>query len=257
MPTTVAVDVPQAVRESAAAPCNPQDGPTPDACRRLLADHHARIGAIVRQVARRHRLSPDDAEELRGVVWLRLLDRDCAVVRKFRGESAFSSYLTLVISRMCLDWCAAEWGRWRPSAEARRLGAVAIELERLTTRDGLTFDEACESIRTTRRATVSQGELERLRARLPARARRTRVSDRALLSLPVPDQRVGDDQSDLLEIVQRAVEVLSARDRYVIVRRFHHRWTAGAVAAELGIATKVVYRIQERAIRQLRQILVN
>ena len=40
------------------------------------------------------------------------------------------------------DWRNARWGKWRPSAEARRQGALATHLERLMRRDGLTFEEA-------------------------------------------------------------------------------------------------------------------
>lgn len=256
MSTPVAVDPVQTL-EAPAPPYSPQDERTADACHRLLADHRSRIGAIVRHVARRHGLSPADADDLHGLVWLRLLDRDGAVVRRYRGESAFSTYLTRVISRLCLDWCAAEWGRWRPSTTARRLGAVAIELERLTTRDGLTFEEAVESIRTTLRVAVTRAELEHLRARLPARVRRTRVPETVLAALPTADQRAGDEQTERLEMLQHAVDGLPPQERYVIVRRYHHQWPAGAVAAELGVETKLVYRIQERAVRRLRQMLVS
>ena len=36
----------------------------------------------------------------------------------------------------------AEWGKWRPSAVAKRLGPTAVLLDRLLTRDGRPFDDA-------------------------------------------------------------------------------------------------------------------
>jgi hypothetical protein len=36
-----------------------------------------------------------------------------------------------VTERLSLDFCAETWGRWRPSVKAERLGAVAVNRERL------------------------------------------------------------------------------------------------------------------------------
>ena len=44
-----------------------------------------------------------------------------------------------VIQRLFLDARIAKWGKWRPSVSARRLGGVAVLLERLLTRDGLSL----------------------------------------------------------------------------------------------------------------------
>src|ERR1044071_2387248 len=108
----------------------------------------ATIASLIQIVARRHRLSAADAEEFASTVHLRLIEHDYAVIRKFRGGSSLRTYLTVVIARLCLDFRASSWGRWRPSQGARRLGPVAVALERLMVRDGLTFDEACTSLST-------------------------------------------------------------------------------------------------------------
>ncbi len=47
---------------------------------------------------------------------------------------------------MLLDYQNHLWGKWHPSAEAKRLGPMAVRLERLRYRDQLSFEEACREI---------------------------------------------------------------------------------------------------------------
>src|SRR5438045_4333623 len=60
------------------------------------------------------------------------------------------------------------WGKWRPSAEAKRLGEKAITLERLLTRDGFSYGEALETLTTGTRA-FTREEVEAIYLRLPER----------------------------------------------------------------------------------------
>ena len=115
---------------------------------RLFLDNLALIERIVRTVGRRHHLSAVEQEDFAGFVSVRLLENDCAVLRKFRGKSSMWTYLAAVIERQLLDFIYERWGRWRPSATADSIGPVAVLLERLVTRDGHTLEEAMEIIRT-------------------------------------------------------------------------------------------------------------
>ena len=69
----------------------------------FLAEHYGLVLRLVRSVARRRRLSADDAEELRSLVLLKLVENDFAVGRKFEGRSSLATYLTKVIWRVWLD----------------------------------------------------------------------------------------------------------------------------------------------------------
>ena len=108
------------------------------------------IERIAACVARRYHLDASEAEEFVQEVRVRLLDNDYAVMRKFEGRSSLSTYLTTVIGRLFMQWRVEQWGKWRPSAEAKRLGPTAITLERLLSRDGLTWSEAVSVLTTTR-----------------------------------------------------------------------------------------------------------
>src|SRR5690348_9058839 len=124
----------------------------------LIARYHE-VEDSLRCVARRQRLGVDEAEELGSIVRLKLVEDSYAILRKYQGRSSLTTYLTKVISRILLDWRAARWGRWRASAAARRLGPTAVLFEVLTRRDGLTFAEACETLRTNYLLPASLPEL--------------------------------------------------------------------------------------------------
>ena len=96
----------------------------------LLLDNLDLVERLVRFTARRHHLSFTDAEEFASIVRLKLVENDFAILRKFEGRSLLSTYLTVVIERLCHDFSIARWGKWRPSAAARRQGDVAMLLER-------------------------------------------------------------------------------------------------------------------------------
>jgi hypothetical protein len=81
---------------------------------------------------------------------------------------------------MCLDFRAAQWGKWRASAATRRRGDVAIMLERLTMRDGLTFDEACAVLEINHGVRPERDTLSRIYSQFRVRFRPRFVSDEEL-----------------------------------------------------------------------------
>ena len=80
------------------------------------------IDRIVRFICRRHKISESEAEDFSSEVRLRLVENDYEVFRRFQHRSSLRTYLTIVIQRIYLDYRNHLWGKWRPSAEARRLG---------------------------------------------------------------------------------------------------------------------------------------
>ena len=94
------------------------------------------IDEVTGQLCRRHRLSSDESDDFRSEVRLHFSQRDFDPLRRFEGRSSLQTYLTVVISRLFLDYRNRLWGRWRPSTEAERLGASAIPIERLVLHDG-------------------------------------------------------------------------------------------------------------------------
>ena len=102
------------------------------------------LGEVIRGVIRRGRLSPADAEDFSQGVHLKFLETGYEAFARFDGRSTLRTYLTTVVWRLLLDWRNAAYGKWRPSAAARRLGVEAVRLDRLINRDGLTVEEAIQ-----------------------------------------------------------------------------------------------------------------
>src|SRR5262245_28884016 len=193
------------------------------------------IESLIQIVARRHRLSPADAEEFASTVRLRLIEHDYAVIRKFRGGSSLRTYLTVVIARLCLDFRASSWGRWRPSQGARRLGPLAVTLERLMVRDGMTFDEACASLSTGRDVDVAQ--LRAFAAQFPHRSKRRWVEidtiEEAAAVIPPADE--GLRARSVNTALAKALRNLAPADRRLLKLRFARGMSISSIARLEGL----------------------
>src|SRR5262245_58613353 len=141
----------------------------------LFLQELALIQRITAWVASRHGLGREDAQDFASTVSLRLIENDYAILRRFEGKSALKTYLVTVVNRVYLDFQVQRFGKWRSSAQARRLGPMAVRLERLLHRDGLTLDEACGVLRTEG-VTESPEALRQLSGSMPSRAQRRAVS---------------------------------------------------------------------------------
>lgn len=224
------------------------------------------IEQAIRFACRRHQLYSADAQDFGSTARLHLIENDYAVLRAFRGESKLQTYLSTVLTRCFLDWRNARWGKWRPSAEARRLGAEAIRLETLVVRDGLSFDEACETLRTNLSVALSREELEAMAARLPIRSSRTFVSDEHLERRPAIDGHADRlvREREAAAAAERASDVLRdivgrfpAQDRLILRMRFFDNFGIADIARALSLEAKPLYRRIEKLLTELRTSLEN
>src|SRR5258708_14942359 len=131
--------------------------------------HLREIEQILAFVCRRNHLDAHEAEEFGAHTKLKLIETNYAILRKFEGRSLFTTYLTTVIQRLFFQYRVQLWGKWRPSAEAKRMGDKGITLERLLTRDGYTFAEAVEILAGGPDAVFTGAELGGVALRLPPR----------------------------------------------------------------------------------------
>jgi RNA polymerase sigma factor for flagellar operon FliA len=226
-------------------------------------EHLARIESAIESVCRRYHCSADEAEEFDAEVKARLIAEDCAVLAKFKGGSSFDTYLNTVIQHFFLDWRNRRWGKWRPSACARRLGPIAVRFEQLS-RDGYTFDQACSLLRTNHGVSLSDVELARLVARLPPRQPRRMEGEDWLAELlsdaPTPDDRLlaeerRRERRRVLAALAQAVGRLAPEDRLLLRLRFQSDVQMAALAARRGVEPKRLYRRLERILRRLRRTL--
>jgi RNA polymerase sigma factor for flagellar operon FliA len=227
----------------------------------LYSEHAETIEAVLSYVRRAHRLSADDGDEFASWARLRLLEDDCAILRKFRGLSTFKTFVVTVIQRLFLDWRIKEWGKWRPTADARRLGPVAIELERLILRDGVDFEQAVETL-VSKGTALTRNECERVWRELPRRAGRQRAGEATLESVPAPrsdDSIELDEQSANADRARRALSAalpaLAPQEQLIIRLRFQDGITVARIAQLLGEEQKPLYRRIEQILTKLRASL--
>jgi RNA polymerase sigma factor (sigma-70 family) len=172
-------------------------------------------------------------------------------------QRRLTTFLVAVIQRVLLDAHIARAGKWRPSAVARRLGRVAVHLERLVFHDGLSLGEAGALVRERVGATHTDDELHFMLTLLPARRRRRMVGERELAHLPAaaPDAETLFERADAAarrRAVARALAGLSDEDRRLIGLRFSRGWRLCEIARAGGIDEKRIYRRVERVLATIR-----
>ncbi len=228
--------------------------------RALLDKHLHEVNAALAMVRRRKRLRIEEYEELRSLVYLKLVEREGAALLKFRGDSSVRTYLAVVVKRVLLDSRNARYGKWRPSARARRLGQVATCLDQLVNRDGLPLSEAARIVRSRFNVMDTDDELAVLLASLPRRSSRTFVSidavegqassgpppDASLLRLPLQDTR---------RELARALAALPASERALLRARFGEGRRVCEVARTARTDPKAMYRTFDRILAGLRRRL--
>lgn len=227
--------------------------------------HLQTIKRIASFVAHRNHLNADESGDFTQEVHKRLIDDDYAVIRKFEGRSKFSTYLTTVIERLFQQWRVEQWGKWRPSAEARRLGDKAVTLERLLTRDGYTFDEAVKVLTTPGGSQYRAAELEAIYLRLPPRTPRpVLVSDEVTPEIAALDTDA-DDRVEMHDrersarrisaAVDRLLESMDPEDRLILQLRFWQALKAPDIARRLNIDQKRIYKRLDRLCLMMRRAL--
>jgi RNA polymerase sigma factor for flagellar operon FliA len=233
----------------------------------LFLSELERIKRITAWVAFRHHLRTADSEDFGSYVMERLVENDYAILTKFQGRCALKTYLTTVINRLYLDFQVKRFGKWRTSAEARRLGPLALRLETLLYRDGLTFDEACGVLQTNFRAEESREDLHALMLRIPRRARRTAPRGEEPDGWTDPPAPSGDASSEMerkerqaladrtFGAARRAMARLSPRDRILLRLNHEESRTLAEVARLLREDQKLLYRRREGIYAQLRREL--
>lgn len=230
----------------------------------LFLANRALIERLIGFTAARQRLSRVDREEFASFVWVRLIENDYHILRQFSERSLLKTYLTTVILRLLYDYRIAQWGKWRPSAQAQRLGPLAVQLERLLTRDRLTREEAFEQLQASLPEPPARDELDALAAQLPPRIPRTTVSEEALANVPAasPAPDAGVLAAERAELAARAIAALRVAlaelddtTRSVMVLRYNGGLSVPRIAAMLQIEAKPLYRLMDQVREKLRATL--
>ena len=225
----------------------------------VFASELALIERVIHWVCARRSLRGADAEDFASTVKLRLIENDYEILARFEGRSSLKTYITAVINRLYIDYQNQRFGKWRPSAQARRLGPVALRLECLLYRDGLTFEEASAVLQNDSAVAESSEALYNLSLALPVRSTRraTQGHDRepsdasgGFTAIEQAERRALAEKTFVA--LRRAVHRLAARDRIVLRLHVETGLSVADVARALGEEQKALYRKRDALYKQLR-----
>ena len=220
------------------------------------------VRRIVAWVCARHGLRGEDSRDFESTVHTRLIENDYAVLARFEGKSTLKTYLTAVVNRFYLDFQVQRFGKWHSSARARRLGPLALRLERLLYRDGLTFDEACGVLQNDPGLAESRETLYAVSLKLPLRSSHKCSSDLGQEPVDPATERSPAEQRErhalarhTFDTLRRALAGLPARDRVLMRLHFERGLSLADVARSLAEEQKPLYRRRDALLEQLREAL--
>jgi RNA polymerase sigma factor (sigma-70 family) len=216
---------------------------------------------ILRGLGREKRLSPEELEDLRSDIQVKLLEDDYRVLRRWDRRSSFKVYLGTVVYNTWHDRVRGEKGTVRVSAAAKKLGPPAPELEMLLGRQGLKLDEAYQVIKP-RFPGLSRGEAEEIAAQINPRCGRRFESEDMVARLPglepTGDGRLEQREKlakkrEALALMHQRLSELPEQDRLLLVHVHAEGVKFSHIARSLGVIDqRFLYRRNEKLITKLR-----
>jgi RNA polymerase sigma factor (sigma-70 family) len=238
--------------------------PPHDAGEKLFLENLETIEKVIRFACASAQLRDAEAEDFASHVRIKLIENDYAILRKLEQRASFAGYINTVVHRLRLDYQIGMWGKWHSSAEAKRLGPVAVLLEKIINRDGRTITEALPICQTLD-AGVTLEPLEALAARLPARQARPRPVelDSVAGELRVPPDSLRNAalrneralSHDVGKIIRDAQTEWSEEDRRLVRLHFGARMSVAQIARVMHIDQKPLYRKLKRCLKDLKRRL--
>ncbi len=251
-------------RERSALPRpSPRRASPPSRGRALLEEHFVLVRKSLDRLGRNSGLPEHEADEFQSWALFKLVDKDYRILGSWEGRCSFSTYLTVVLARLLEDYRIHVWGKWRPSAAARRQGREAVLLERLRFRDRIPWGEAINQVEALPDSSLSREELERIAGSLPERSGRIMMDEKELLGIAVNgsvEARIQDREraplvARLHEKLLALLRALPAKDRLILKLHFQDDFTIAAISLLLRIPQKQLYSRRDKCLKKLRGAL--
>lgn len=233
--------------------------------RRVFEENLGLIERVIAHVVRKGRLVAEEAEDFASTARLALMEDDYAILAQYDGRAPLGAYLAIVLYRILCDERNRQFGRWRPSAEAKRMGDAGVLLEQLLRRDQRPLREAA-AIVASAHASLTDREIESMAARLPERAPRLRAvvldeaDEETLPGIGSASARV--DESEQLRIAATTADVvrdelaaMSVEDRFLVRMHFGASMAISGIARIMGVPQRPLYRRIEALLGRLRKAL--
>jgi len=233
----------------------------------LFRANAALIDRIAASVCRRARMSGADAEDFASDVRVALMEDDFAILREFAGRASLQSFLSIVIERLMFDQRTRAFGRWVPSAQAKRLGDIALLLEKLLVRDHRSLDEVLPFLRAAH-PELSREEAAALAAQLPRRdglrPRAVPLDEVVADTVPAADdaeERVMRNEARTVaaragDVIRGLMHELPPEDRMLLRFRFRDSMSIADISRMTRLPQRPLYRRIESVLGRLRGALI-
>lgn len=233
--------------------------------RRVFEENLPLIERVIAHVSRKGRLIGADAEDFASAARLALMENDCAILAHYDGRAPLGAYLAVVVHRILCDERNRQFGRWRPSAEAKRMGDAGVLLEKLLLRDRRSLSEVTPIVASSHDE-LTASEIEAMAARLPDRVPRLRavvlddLPEDALAADGNVSGRVDDGERRRIchttaRVLRETLEAMPAEDRVLVRMRFGSSMTISSIARMLRVPQRPLYRRIEALLGRLRDAL--
>ncbi|MEM8995822.1 MAG: hypothetical protein AAGF23_13630, partial [Acidobacteriota bacterium] len=224
--------------------------------RHPLADQLEWTLEYAQRLGRRRGIPEAEAEDFAAWAVCRLLARDGAILEACRNTRRVRTYLKSVIHNLLKDYRNRVWGKWRASATATKLGATAMELERLHQRDGFSLHEAMNSLQFNQNCRETRAELEALAGLLPQRHARRLISLDELKVHHVQQvqrpRRTGSrewrerSQDLVFEKLTAALDRLHHRDAEILRSHYIGGESLASIARQYDLDQRALYSRRDR-----------
>ncbi len=217
----------------------------------LFVAHLDLLERVIR-FASRHQGMENEVEDFSSWVKLRLIEDDYRILRKFEGRCSVATYFFIVVQRLLCDYRNHLWGKWRPSADAQKLGPLAVRIEVLLRRDRLPHDEALQALRRSGE-TLGADDFDALAAQIPERRPQATFVDASESEndLAVSSEQIESDaeSNERLTVAKAVGETLTmglaalqADDLAILRLHFDGGASVAEIARILHLEQKPLYR---------------
>lgn len=229
----------------------------------LYRTHLETLQRLLQMLCRKKRIPPEEAKDLMSKVHLKMIADGYLVIARWDRRSSIEVYLGTVIINVWRDHIRESKGKNRPSAAARRLGPLAVELEGLIGRGRMPLAEAFERLKP-RFPELTWSGLEEIAGRVKPRPDRRFEGDEAIAGRPGREmtgeerlfhkEAIARKRQALLLMGQNLAE-LPDEDRRLLVSACSFGVPVARIAKSLGLPQKPLYRRIEKRLRDLRRQL--
>jgi RNA polymerase sigma factor (sigma-70 family) len=220
------------------------------------------IEGILKFVCRKEGLRDHRADDFCQWTRLKLIENDCAILRSFKGDASFKTFLVTVIRNKYRDWLDHTHGKFRVTAKAKKLGLVAINLERMILRDQMSYGEATQLLASKGMA-GSIEECDEIWGQLDQKERRHFVPDEFLENheaSPSVDPLEDAERQRLTRKVQdalmAAIAALPPQDNLILRLRYWDQVSVAEIAKLQQIEQKPLYRRFDQLLKRLERDMV-